>query len=1082
MKKNLALGVTAAALVASALPVSAAPQDVQASTPEDQEVGKKIYLSDLDYEQSMTTAYQNKVVNDGNYNGQYINLMVDGKLKEFEKGVGTHAPGELVYNVEKFSNTHTRLQGYLGLDASQGSNGGGIKLFVYTSTDGKTWTQVEKTGVQKGNTNAFKLDVSIAGAKYVKIEANHNGGNSYDHASYGDLKIVTPDYVEEVINADYEVRGLKQVADYDVELAKVTKENVLENEMLLMQRALVDNVGYEEIALLAGASDSNKHAIEFLLENKEALTYFTTSGEVNKEGKWSTALSEFCKLYEAYGADLHIKDDDNFNLRLAVSIALAQANPAANRFWEMSNTPHGSVLRYETYQELVESGIMDRGGETDTFGKWSTKQFKELPVTMMRWVVDNRINDDEAMWLANLALAEKAAGKEYLNAYNYIQYGKGYNYSNPELYNEANKEAFSAKYGNFTEYFDDYGKSNVFRLWMVFKEGSICGGLAKTYANLSETFGRPSSVLTQPGHAATMTWGWNKNTERYEWILQNDVGGWANSGNEFSDRMLNWGNKSFAKGFTASYNIIATDAVYQKEEFKKATLLNFLAESHEDKKAIYREAVNTQKINIDAWDGLIQAYETEGATQDEYFALAKEIVDVFGYYPQAMVELLDLVTPELTSSQRIQIDTLEMNALNKAANATKEVSSNISVSKALANKYLNNGEFGEVATFSFDGENAGKIVLNEKYEDAQVTLEYSIDGGTEWIKTDDKVIELTREQLDSLDANKDIKVRLMGADAIHTIDLLAGQVASSKVKANDFENLLIGSLANLEFSTDGGLTWCDYVTSVDEESINPKGVTGLRFEGDQKVLARYKAYGQYLQSATVEFTFTANDEDETSKYVQQRNVKVYAASATQGGHDASQAVDGNLDNGFHTKYGVRTEDKHIIFEFDKPRYITALDYVFIGGNNGRMKDGQILASMDGEHWEVIKEFSNMPRGVEVTKYEMDKVVQAKYIKLAPTATHGNNTATETDLYFAMKEVRFFEDAKKGAQPQSPIEFVEELPEVPTPAPNNGPQSPIIMEGPNSVIEYTDAPGTTASPSTNTGVQSPVYIESKIEFN
>ena len=119
---------------------------------------------------------------------------------------------------------------------------------------------------------------------------------------------------------------------------------------------------------------------------------------------------------------------------------------------------------------------------------------------------------------------------------------------------------------------------------MVFEDGAVCGGLAKTYANLSDTFGRPSSTLGQPGHAATITYGWHTTNKRYEWMLQNDIHGWAQSGNEYEDRLLGWGNQSWSKWQSASYTVLATDDVNDYDNYIQATILNLLADSYPDTK------------------------------------------------------------------------------------------------------------------------------------------------------------------------------------------------------------------------------------------------------------------------------------------------------------------------------------------------------------------------------------------------------------------------------------------------------------------------------------------------------------------
>ena len=327
---------------------------------------------------------------------------------------------------------------------------------------------------------------------------------------------------------------------------------------------------------------------------------------------------------------------------------------------------------------------------------------------------------------------------------------------------------------------------------MVFEEGAVCGGLTQTYAILSDIFGRPSSPSGQPGHAAAVTYEWNRANQRYEWTIQNDISGWAESGNQFDDRMLGWGDdwqNSWSNWCNASYTVLASDAVLNWEEYKKANLLVLLADSYTnnaDKIECYKKALGHQNINLDAWERIIECYKSDDTiTSEQSFELAKGIIEAYNYYPQAMVELLNYLSPKIIDNSHIaQLDILKTNALLRAKEATKEQSTCISMTKQMANWYLRSNADSELATFSFDGENSGKIVLNSKYEGSSIRARYSLDGGATWKETNDHVIELTQEELNSITATNDVKVGLVGTDAIHVIDILeAREISTSSIYA-----------------------------------------------------------------------------------------------------------------------------------------------------------------------------------------------------------------------------------------------------------------------------------------------------------
>ena len=1018
--------------------------------------------------------WQGVLVNQ-NHEGKFISLKVKGDVREYPKGYTVQGDAALAFDTRFQDKYFTRLVGKVGIDSSQANVGNGATVKILTSTNGSQWTLLKTLGTVKGENDAIEFDLSMPNGAILKFEVDDMGDASGDVVSFADLKLVGDDYVEveKVIN----VKGLKRVEEYDAILREHDAEyNLANHKMEILQREFVNKMGYVNIKTIYDESPEYAEAIEYLMNDPVALEYLITGGPATKDGSYNRAIRYFCDIYAKHKADFADKSNNHFKLRLAISTALVYAHPSLSTSWYGRSYNTGPVTRYELYKEIVAGKYMDLGGATDGFGKWSTQQFIDLPIPLMRWVVGNRMNNDEVKWLADYALSQKEAKRNYLDAYNYIEYLDG-NFGNPKMYDLKNKDKYNAEYGNFSNYYDNYGESGLVRLWMVFEEGAVCGGLSKTYHNLATTFGRPSSVLGQPGHGAAMTWGWNSTLQRYEWQIQNDIYGWANSGNEIGDRLLNWGNKPWTVPYAASYNILATDAVLDKDnKFNTATLLNFLANSYSegDREEVFEQALEVQPINLESMEGLINAYKADPKkTSQDYLNLAKRIVSTYTYYPQVMVEMLALIKDNITDDgHTVEVDILKNNALNKAYVATAEQSTNPHATKQLAEKYLKGEDFGEVATFSFDGANAGKIVMNERYSGAQIMLEYSLDGGNKWTQTSNKVITLSKKELESITADNDIKIRLVGVDTIHTIDIVTGPATTgNKVIANDYENLLVGNLTNLEFSYDGE-EWCDYVTG-QEQTINPNGLTGIRFNGEKQVHVRYKASGTTLAGESQVFNFTPNEDTPEKSYVQLREVKVISAPQHQKGREPQNAINGSIvDNGYHTTFGTTTKDKVMTFEFSTPKYITSMDYMFGGGNNGRMKNGTIQASMDGKEWKVIKTFKDMPRDKSLQEYKMDEVVEAKFIKIVADETHGNSG--QHNMFLAMLDLRFYEDTTK-----LPVKDV--VPEEPTPpaqepapeGPSADDVAPPVQEDSSEGTPPSDNVGTTdklvdVPPSNNVG--------------
>ncbi|MCW5197802.1 hypothetical protein F1Z41_00350 [Clostridium perfringens] len=127
-----------------------------------------IFLSDLPYIKEMSNTSWGSIKINQNIDGGKITLNVDGEALQFDKGMGAHANSNLVYDVSNYSDTYSRFTTYVGVDRSQWDKGNGIRVTVFASNDGKTWTELAKTDVLKGNKNATFIDVDIKGFKYFK--------------------------------------------------------------------------------------------------------------------------------------------------------------------------------------------------------------------------------------------------------------------------------------------------------------------------------------------------------------------------------------------------------------------------------------------------------------------------------------------------------------------------------------------------------------------------------------------------------------------------------------------------------------------------------------------------------------------------------------------------------------------------------------------------------------------------------------------------------------------------------------------------------------------------------------------------
>ncbi|WP_052097388.1 NPCBM/NEW2 domain-containing protein [Paenibacillus odorifer] len=141
------------------------------------------YLSDVDW-QSAKTDY-NVVRKDKASSNNPIKLLVNGEVKEFAKGLGTHASSEIVYNLAGAN--YEYFETYVGVDRNipEQSNSSVIfKIFA----DG---AEVYNSGLMKFVTEAKLARIPVKGVSELKLVLDNAGnGNASDHGDFADAKFM----------------------------------------------------------------------------------------------------------------------------------------------------------------------------------------------------------------------------------------------------------------------------------------------------------------------------------------------------------------------------------------------------------------------------------------------------------------------------------------------------------------------------------------------------------------------------------------------------------------------------------------------------------------------------------------------------------------------------------------------------------------------------------------------------------------------------------------------------------------------------------------------------------------------------
>ncbi len=990
-----------------------------------------VYLSDIDYIERESHVAWGQILKDVTSSGSKISVKVEGAYYTFDKGMWAHASSTLVYDLRAYS--YKYFTAYVGLNATAASSSNGVKFYVYTSNDGTTWDLQtdENPQVMKAGTNAYFVKVNIENAKFLKLYANDNGANGNDHAVYADAKLT---------NIEEENQDIKSLEEYDNILKNYGDQDLTnpDYELTLLQRNLVKNMGQYALNRFISESSENKETFMWLFNNLENLRLYTLGGEPT--GSYYNSLNVLKNLLVAHKSDFDIDEVTQYGTRLGdlykrMVIALSLTHSARVSLWMQPNAPENqsdAVTRYEIYKMLHKEG---KFVVTDTID--ITKWFENYTIEEMRFVMNNIIDDEEILWLNEYTQSyvdkyPKEAWK-YLTPHPYMAYVWP-NYGNQIFHDPEKKDYWDEKFnGIFTKYGVTY-RQGLYKLWMNFRNeygtGAVCGGISKTGSNIRAVHGIPAAVIGQPGHAAIIYYSQDEQGNGY-WNLDNDVSGWTLS--EKGERMLiGWGNDSYSRGYSVVYMALAQEVLNDYDTFEQSQKYVMLAEVYNDnlikKEEMYRKALEIQPLNIDAWYGLITTYNANtNKTGDDYYALAEELAESLKYFPLPMYHLTNLIQSKLGSVENIyKFVLLQTRILNEGRVVPNNTQDSYTVYQPSLTRLEANYLLGKIdktiATFSFDGNDAKKLVLSNKFDGSGVRFDYSLDGKNTWHEVsftaeEEHKLLLTDEEVASITAENDIYVHIVGVNYdeanLYKIDILDATLPTN-LYGNDLENRVVGATLDMEWRYNESDDWTSY------KDASPN------LTGDKTIYVRVKPSGTHLASESGVFNFTEDNQTDKRKYITVSNLTIHEFSTqstdSKRPYYAPNAIDGNLNTFWHTDYAddVRDNDvdPFITIKLDKPRYISALEFQQVvdpkrPNDPDFIKSAKIYVSEDGVNWTEAGVIEDCPQDKNLRVIDFSEGIYGEYVKIEMKTY---------SMFASLAMINLFEDVSNDTRPAAGIGY------------------------------------------------------------
>ena len=1043
--------------------------------------------------------------------GAQFSIRIEDGVYSFQKGIWAHAGSIVTYDLTNYQQ-YDYFTTYMGVNTSSGNNGNGVTFKIFTSKDGANWelkTDANPPTIKSGN-NAIPVKIPIKGEKYLRLVANDNGKNGNDHSVYVEPKLIKKTYVEPGKDL------VPSITDLDTKIKEFASSNAdlstnSEYKLTLLKRELISRVGEYGLRRFLLASDINKATFEWLTGDVKVLEYFILGGE--PEGGYYNTLTQLTRLYEAHKDDFEITETTKYgtvlgDLYTRMALAMSLTHSQTFGLWLQSGGENKSdaVKRYEIYKDMHKNGnfvVLKNADGTPQLNEDGTPKlditqwFENYTIEEMRYIFNNLSDDEETLWLNEYTQSfvdqYPSQYSRYLSPHPYMDY-RWENLGQPEFYDPDKKDEWDAHFkGLFSKYNVTY-REGLKKIWMLLRNpivttGAVCGGISKVGSSVRTSHGIPCVVIGQPGHAAMIYYWQNADGKGY-WNLDNDVSGWTLS--EKGERLLlGWGNASsnYARGsHQVVYMLLAQEALNDYENLVKCEELVYLAKVYTGDLAkqeeIYKEALEIQPINLDAWLGLMNVYfANENKTEDDFYDLAEELAENLKCFPLPMYHLTNLIKPKLTSVENsYKFTLLQTRILTEASVTPNNTADNYYVYQPSLTRLEANFLLGKIdktiATFSFDGADAGKIVLSSRFDENGVRWDYSLDGKQTWTEVsftaeEEHKLQLSAEQIASITAENDIYVHIVGVNYeeknLYKIDILDNVITDSMYYGNDLENRVIGVNLTCEWRNSEDDPWTSYATSSPDNT------------GNKTLQVRQAATGVKLSSNVLTFTFTEDNQPDTRKYIPVSHLSIHAVStqATANGGAAINAIDANYNTRWHSAWNGRDTERYIVIKLDQSVVLSAVEFVPAGGGNGRIVDGTVYGSMDGETWEELSKLTNQTYSTQANTNEQAKAFtknfeiadenrkEVQYVKIVADRTNGN--------WFAARAFNLYQDLTKNPHPTAGVAYSTTKPtngvvvarlinpstEI-TITNNGGSDTYVFTENGNFTFEFVDANGNTGS--------------------
>lgn len=366
--KRLLAVLLAASMVSGISGTMGIPTEIVKAEDGQREAAEEVlYLSDMEWERQTygaETDFPNGIGRDTAINGDPIRLRTDGSDRNFEKGIGTHAPSEIVISVA--GKGCVSFEAYAGVDLytlndhNNNNQEGSIANFI-VEADG---TVIGQSGEMNPSMNAYHFDLKIPeGTTQITLKVESGAQTWSDWADWGDAKFIVDSNAVTPEPPEVEIESVEgnnisiQVKDGTV---KLYRKNVLVAESVSMGKVseggrTISDFRITDYTIIDSVATDRGEARRLILE------LYSSSGKLKKT-IWYDLLKE---IDGAVFTTTFLEAESGMEVTEVIENEFRLFEPDAAKIWSYNGGGEGPQSYYDTLQK-VENGFYRENKQDDT--------------------------------------------------------------------------------------------------------------------------------------------------------------------------------------------------------------------------------------------------------------------------------------------------------------------------------------------------------------------------------------------------------------------------------------------------------------------------------------------------------------------------------------------------------------------------------------------------------------------------------------------------------------------------------------------------------------------------------------------